>query len=364
MKKANAIKQVLIEEGADHYPQTSRILHQLKDLPRHTISEDVKPNHQHTGMDKTTLRLIPFHGSLFKPCPGTKGYICCGYKILHIGTNCPLNCTYCILQAYFNQPSLRIFVNLEEELQVIGQILDSQPTKRFRVGTGEFTDSLALDPITHWSHILGEFVQKRKNAILEFKTKTTCVEGLLSSPHRDRIIVSWSLNSPMVASREEHGAPSIQQRLAAAKHCQAEGYALGFHFDPMIHSPDWKEQYSRTIDLMDRYIDPKGIVWMSMGCFRYTPALKKVIRKRHPETHILDAEFITGLDGKQRYFKPIRIEMYAGLQEIMNQWHDNTGVYLCMESDEVWRKGLGWSPHDTNGLINYLDNRVTLFFKM
>ena len=362
MKITDTIKQVLIKEGADQYPQSIRILNQLKGIPGHSFLKEVELNYQSIDMDKNTLKLIPFLGSLLKPCPGTKGYICCGYKILHIGTNCPLNCSYCILQAYFNQPSLRIFVNLEERLHEISQVFDSQSSKIFRVGTGEFTDSLALDPITNWSHILSRFFQSRKNTVLEFKTKTTQVEGLLSSPHRDGIIVSWSLNSTMVASEEEHGAPTIQKRLEAAKRCQTEGYTLGFHFDPLIHSPNWNEQYARTVDLMDHYIDPKGIIWISMGCFRYIPALKKIIRKRHPKTQILDAEFIMGLDGKQRYFKPIRIEMYARLQEMINNWHDNAGLYLCMESDEVWEKGLGWSPCTTDGLTRYLDERVKLFF--
>src|SRR5512136_3469961 len=74
-------------------------------------------------LDKETLRFVSFPGQLLKPCPGTREYLCCGYQILNIGTNCPLDCSYCILQAYFNQPSLRVFVNLEEQLEAIGQVL-------------------------------------------------------------------------------------------------------------------------------------------------------------------------------------------------------------------------------------------------
>jgi len=253
-------------------------------------------------------------------------------------------------------------VNLEDELSHIGQIIDSNPERIFRIGTGEFTDSLALDAVTGWSSILSHFMLQRKNAILEFKTKSDHIEKLCSSSTRDRVIVSWSLNSSEVALKEEHGAPSIKKRLEAARRCQSEGYILGFHFDPLIHYPNWKEGYLRTIEMLDHYIDPKGIIWLSLGCLRYMPGLKRIIRKRHPYTHILDGEFIRGLDGKKRYFKPIRMEMYAWTMEIIEGWSSDLGLYLCMESDEVWKKSMRWSPGDSDGLSRYLDNRVRRFF--
>ena len=114
--------------------------------------------------------------------------------------------------------------------------------------------------------------------------------------------------------------------------------------------------------MLQKYIDPKKVIWISMGCFRYIPTLKGIIRKRHPETHILDGEFVPGLDGKMRYFKPIRIEMYGFMAELLSGWHDDLGLYLCMESEEVWRKSLGWSPKESSELSDYLDHRVIKFF--
>ena len=83
---------------------------------------------------------------------------------------------------------------------------------------------------------------------------------------------------------------------------------------------------------------------------------------RHPDTHILDGEFVPGLDGKMRYFKPIRVNMYAFMGEMLEKWHQDLGVYLCMESHEVWRKSLGRSPKNSEGLSRFLDQRVAKFF--
>jgi spore photoproduct lyase len=357
------LKRVLVEEGADRFPSVSRILKRIEGIPVERVSDWEKGKASGPlSMDKTSLRLISFPGEFLKPCPGTKGYICCGYQILNVGTNCPFDCSYCILQAYFNQPSLRIFVNLEEKLHQIAEVLDRHPDRIFRIGTGEFTDSLALDPIAGWSHVLIPFISERNNAVLELKTKTNQVEGLFSFPQRNRIVISWSLNSPSIASREEHGAPGIRKRLEAAKMCQQEGYSVGFHFDPLVHIPGWEEEYKRTFEMMDKLIDPNGIVWLSMGGLRFMPALKSIIRKRHPKSRILAGEFVPGLDGKMRYFKPIRIQMYGFMAEMLRKWHEDLGLYLCMESHDVWEKSLGWSPKNSEGLSQFLDRRAVKFF--
>jgi len=358
------IKTTILEKDAEVYPMAQRAVRRLPhSVPVRREEGTCRATPREFQLDKETIRLMAFPGALFKPCPGTREYLCCGYQILHIGTNCPLDCSYCVLQVYFNQPSLRVFVNLEQHLEAIGKALRTSERKIFRIGTGEFTDSLALDPIVKWTEVLPSFVAKHSNALLEFKTKTTCVEGLLSSPFRERIVVSWSLNSPTIASQEEHGAPSIKKRLEAARACQREGYILGFHFDPLIEHPLWREGYAKTLELLDRYIDPKGIIWISLGGLRYMPSLKKVIRSRFPRTHILDGEFVPGLDGKMRYIKPIRIEMYAFMEAKLAQWGAG-GIYLCMESSDVWQRSLGWSPGSSEGLSQYLDDRAEQLFQI
>jgi spore photoproduct lyase len=353
------IKRAIVDEDAKGNPMSREIMGRLGPSTGFTGTSSVQKD-----MGKDTLHLISHKGEFLKPCPGTKEYICCGYQILNVATNCPLDCSYCILQSYFlNQPYLRIHVNLKEKLAGILAYIDRHPERVIRVGTGEFADSLALDPLTRWTDILMRPFSKRKNAVLEFKTKTDRIEGLLASPYRDRIIVSWSLNSPLISATEEKGAATLTQRLKAARRCQAEGFAVSFHFDPLIPHKGWREGYLRTIELMDRYLKLSRIIWISMGSLRFMPDLKPIIRKRHPNTAILDSEFITGLDGKARYFKPIRIALYGFMRENLEKWYSDTGLYLCMESDEIWRKSMGWSPVDSKGLKGFLDDRVVRIFK-
>ena len=353
------IRRILIEKGAENDSLAKRILKKLPNIPREDVEPyELAPREDIEGMDKESLRIIHFNGEFLKPCPGTKRYICCGYKILNVGINCPMDCSYCFLQSYVNQPSLRIFSNLKDNLNVIGDIIDSSPDRIFRIGSGEFTDSLSLDYLTGWTDFLLPFFSHRDNCILELKTKTSFTKSLIGSKYRKGIVVAWSLNSHHIIANEEHKTADLKQRILAAQECQKAGFLLGFHFDPLINYPGWEDGYQETVQLLERYIAPDSIIWISLGTFRYMPDLKWAIKRRFPGINIFNSEFVMGLDGKFRYFKPIRVEMYAKLSERLNKWYDDLGLYLCMESDDVWRQSLGWSPKNSANLCTYLDNRV------
>lgn len=353
------IGRILVEKGAEKDSLAKEIIGRLPNIPIENVQPD-EPAHGEgiEGMDKESLRIIHFNGEFLKACPGTRGYICCGYRILHVGTNCPMECSYCFLQSYINQPSLRIFSNLKDNLDAIADIIDSSPDSIFRIGTGEFTDSLSLDYLTGWTDFLLPFFSQRTNCVLELKTKTTFINGLLASSDRKGIVIAWSLNTPRMIANEEHKTATLKARVLAARECQKAGFVLAFHLDPLIHYPGWEEEYEVAVRLLQRYIDPHSIIWISLGSFRYMPALKWAIRRRFVGTHIFDGEFVMGLDGKYRYFKPIRVEMYVKLAEKLRNWYKDLGIYLCMEGDDVWRQSLGWSPRNSATLSRYLDNRV------
>jgi len=356
------IRRVLIEKGAENDSLTKRILKMLPDVPQDAVDPSETALSQGTEeMDKESLRLMNFRGEFLKPCPGTKRYICCGYQILNVGINCPMDCSYCFLQAYMNQPSLRIYSNLQKKLERIGDYIDKARDRIFRIGTGEFTDSLALDDLARWTELLLPFFSHRKNCILELKTKTSFIQPLLESRYREGIVVAWSLNTPLVIAQEERRTTSLKHRILAARECQKSGFVVAFHFDPLILFPKWEEDLEQAVELLEKHIDPKSVIWVSLGSFRYMPGLKWAIKRRFPGTKIFDGEFVTGLDGKFRYFKPIRIDMYSKIAARLTQWHDNLGIYLCMESRDVWQQSLGWAPDSSRDLSRFLDNRVRKF---
>ncbi len=307
---------------------------------------------------KRNLLLDRNRGKFFKACPGTREYECCGYQVLNVGMNCPMDCVYCILQAYLNNPWLSFFVNIEDLFEELGSVFAAEPERFWRIGTGEFTDSLALDRLTGLSRRLVAYMRDKSRAVLELKTKTAEVDNLMGLDHGGRTIVAWSLNSRQISDREELHTASLAQRLAAAARCADEGYRLGFHFDPIIYHPGWQEGYEETINRLFAAVPVESIAWISLGCLRFLPVLRSIATERFPGSRFFHEEFVQGLDGKNRYFRSLRVEMYRFLAERIMAAAPDTCVYLCMESEEIWYEVFRFIPADRGGLAAMLDKAV------
>ena len=68
------------------------------------------------------------------------------------------------------------------------------------------------------------------------------------------------------------------------------------------------------------------------------------MRERFPKNRLMYAELVPGADGKMRYFKPLRTEMYAKMFAWIRHYTADTGLYLCMESQDIWQKVFGHVP--------------------
>jgi len=359
------INKIFVEEGCAGLPYTRQILARAGDVPVQTVPGaeiagfDDPPYPHNLRQGKKSLLLCRNRGRFFKPCPATRQYRCCEYQVLNIGMNCPMDCVYCILQAYLNTPWLSFFVNTDDLLAELAAAFAAEPERIWRIGTGEFTDSLALDRLTGLAAILVDFMKDKKNAVLELKTKSAVVGNLRGLDHRGRTIVAWSLNSPGVMRAEELRTATLDERLTAAARCAEWGYRLAFHFDPVIWHDDWRQGYAATIDALFDRVPAEAIAWISMGCLRYLPHLKDIAGVRFPGSRFFHEEFITGLDGKRRYFRTRRVTMYRHLLDRMaKRLHGRTCVYLCMESDEIWREVFGFAPDERGGLPAMLDAAV------
>jgi len=229
------------------------------------------------------------------------------------------------------------------------------------LGTGELSDSLALDPIFPLSGVLVPFFAERENVILELKTKSAEVDQLLDLKHRGKTVISWSLNpTPLIEGEEMRTAP-LGKRIDSARRCQEKGYPLGFHFDPMIYYDGWEEGYQEVIHSLFNRIDPKGVIWISLGGFRYPPQLKAIVEERFPKTRIFLGELFPGRDAKFRYLKDIRVEMYQKMVGWLREVDPNLFIYLCMESKEVWEKVFGWAPENSHHLNQLFEDRLKGF---
>ncbi|HSR68183.1 MAG TPA: radical SAM protein [Acidobacteriota bacterium] len=342
-------QEILIEEAVADSLIAANVRSRLPEVPQRLFAgledlvEESRRSRPSIAQAKRQLVLCRHRGHFFKPCPAgtTKvgaGNVCCNYFVVNYASNCHMECSYCYLQAYLNLPQMVIYANHQDLLSELDQVFSSAPSSNFRVGTGELADSLALDPVTGYSRPLVEFFARRPNALLEFKTKSDCVEELLELDHRGRTVVSWSINPRAVQQSEEHKTASLEQRLRAAERCVQAGYPIVFHIDPVIRYPDWEAGYRSLVEEIFQRLPAASVPYISLGALRMTPRLKEIMRERFPGSALPLGELVPCQDGKLRYFKPLRVEMLSKLRAWIEAASPATRVYTCMENADVWSR--------------------------
>lgn len=352
------LTQLYIDREVAVYPKVISIQSKLH-LPA-VVVEDAREVFDAVSADedpiqkgKEVLYLNRNRGPFVRKCPGTRHYICCDYMILHVGTFCTMDCAYCILQSYFHPPVLQYFVNHDEMLDELDRHF-TQKTFR-RIGTGEYTDSMIWEIWTDLSSMLVPKFAGQSYSALELKTKTTAIEGLKHLDHGRKTIVAWSVNTERVIRQNERGTAALTARLKAAAACESWGYPLAFHFDPMVIYDGCEADYEKVVEELFRHVSPKNVVWISIGTFRFMPSLKPTIQKRFPDSTLIYGEFVSGVDDKMRYFKPLRIQLYRRIYRHIQRIAPGLTVYFCMEDDEVWQKSFGFTPSDRGSLPEMLD---------
>ncbi len=347
-------QQVWIDRQVVDSPITANVLRALPDVPTSIVTGGPSVNVPSTQAARMTvakkhLYLTAQQGRFVRPCPGASSrnntqQLCCGYMIVDVVSNCNYDCTYCYLQYYINTPYLTVYANIAPLFDELTSLVQTQPQPCIRIGSGEFSDSLSLDPLTGFSGLLIPFLRQFPTVLFEFKTKSDLVDSLLDLDPQGRVMVSWSINPEAVVRREEHKTASLAARLRAAQRCRDAGYKIGLHFDPVLYYPGWEADYEPFVDQVFQALAPEDITTLSMGSLRFAPALKPVVRTRFPNSHLMDAELFPGPDGKMRYFKPIRVEMYAKMRSWLRRYIDDTQLYLCMESRDIWQHVFGQAP--------------------
>jgi len=356
-------ERILIEESVLRETTTLRVLNTLSGIPVEIIpsTEALIAAYQNSKAEgaasftssKKILLLAEQKGSFIKKCPGQQSRgdsrnVCCDYFVINAVSNCHMECSYCYLQGYLNFPYMIVYANTSKLLKELATTFESHPELLFRTGTGELADSLALDWITGYSEVLVDFFSRQKNAVLELKTKSDCIENLPGLCHNGRTAVAWSLNPPKIVKTEELYTATLEERLSAASRCVEAGYPVAFHFDPLVDYPGWQDGYESVVKNILKYVPADRIAWISLGALRMTPELYENMRKRFPLSPLPLGELLPSADGKLRYFKAIRIQMYRKMIEWIKKYGGEIPVYLCMERPDVWKKIFNQEPPEWN----------------
>ena len=269
------------------------------------------------------------------PCPvdGEKTR-CCKIRTLDAVMQCAFGCSYCSIQAFYNENEIKIVSNLEEKLDNL-EITDDV----WHIGTGQASDSLLLGDDYGTLSALSSFAEKHSDIVIELKSKSK--RDVFSHPWPKNMVFTWSLNAPTIIEKEEHFTASLIERLEDAEKARDNGNLVGFHIHPMFYFKGWEDEYKYVIDEITSRFSPSDILMIGIGTLTFTKAVIKRLREMGAESKVLEMELVDAagkysypLDKKEKMFRHI----YSSFPK---EYKDNIFFYLCMEDPSLWMKCLG-----------------------
>ena len=295
------------------------------------------------GAGKRRMVVMRRRSPFLMGCPaGSSEFACCGYLVMVLASNCPMDCSYCFLQEYVaDNPGFQVYANYPECFDELDRLARRASGRSFRVGTGELADSLAFDRLTGLSRDLVDYFGRRDNLTLELKTKTDEIENLLGIDPRGRTIVSWTLSPERVFLSSEKRTTSPGARIDAARRVLDAGYKVGFHLDPVIAYPTAEGEYLELLDHLFSIVAPEKISFISLGGLRMTPGLRREARRRNPDDPMLCGEEVMAPDGRYRAFAPLRLGLMRALERRIAAANPAIARYLCMETASAYRRVFG-----------------------
>ena len=275
--------------------------------------------------------------TLMGTCPvSSERTRCCGLLTLDAVIHCGFDCSYCTIQSFYKNNTIRFHGNLADKLAR----LELNPQEIYHIGTGQSSDSLLWGNRNGLLDDLFRFAHEHPNVILELKTKAGKVPYHLSHPVSPNILTTWSLNTPAIIAHEERGTASLEERLSAAEAVAARGNLVGFHFHPMVHYRGWEQDYKSVWDSLLSRFDPEQVALVSLGTLTFIKPVIKAIRQRGLRTRVLQMP-MEEIAGKYSYPFAVKEEMFRKAYDAFSPWHGKVFFYMCMEDKKLWKPVFG-----------------------
>ena len=281
---------IYIEETVLEHPVSSSIIRHFPDSNIITIRhyKDVfNRRKQNFHLQKRSPKLIlatakpPFLYRGAEVCENFgHGSFHCTSSIL----NCLFDCEYCYLPGRYTSANLVIFVNIEDILSHVQNLLR---ISSLYLCVSYDTDLLALDRLTSFLARWLEFAAVNPDLLLEIRTKSGNTASILTRPPLDNCILAWTLSPDQVIKKYEKKTPSLDTRLRTISKLMEHGWKIRLCFDPILRTPSWKKDYINCIHYTLSMLPARSIRDVSLGCFRMGKDYLKRARIIRPDSDLL-----------------------------------------------------------------------------
>jgi spore photoproduct lyase len=249
--------------------------------------------------------------------------------------NCPYECQYCYLQGYFQSPDLVFFLNHHEIAEEIKKTAENYPQETVWFHAGEFSDCLALSHCTReWNTFIPLF-KEIPHAKLELRCKSSNLKGLAGIEPVDNVHITFSLAPEKQVKEFDLLASPLKARIQAMEELQKRGFKVGLHFDPLVYSPTFQEDFKELIYELQSRLNWNEIQYISLGVIRFPDQLFSSFKRNYPGQgkHFLEMKKTEG--GLRRYSDDLREWMFKYCEDtLLSSGIQEKKVYRCMESIE------------------------------
>ncbi|EEG78900.1 spore photoproduct lyase [Dethiobacter alkaliphilus] len=206
---------------------------------------------------------------------------------LVLSTSCPGMCEYCYLHTTLGrQPVVRLYVNVEEILERAEKVIKERAPEETVFEGAATSDPLPLEPYSGALAQAITFFAKQEHARFRFVTKFTCVDSLLDLKHQGKTEFRFSVNTPEIINRFEHGTPRLTARLQAAAKVFQAGYKLGFLVAPIFLYDGWQKSYEELLLEMKDTLPAKAAPSFELITHRFTARGKQNIAAIFPSSEL------------------------------------------------------------------------------
>lgn len=342
------IDHVFIQAGAQQTALAARLQTALPRVGVVIVNTEAEVRQHLQGPDKHVVYIGPRSSKFVSRFHPPHGMICSTFWKFTSETECLYSCHYCYLALTMRIiPYLRVASNLDDGLRELESTLQSEAAanRRAMFNIGELADGRLLDPITEFSCAVLPLLHRYPNGMLHVLTKSgiaTISNYLeLSRLARKRVIQVASINPQSIIDLTEDGTPPVADRLNALRELQKAGYRIRLRIDPIFDlrelSPGSSLQetfdvYDELVALVRRKISPEMV---TLGSYRPNPQLIPHIRRRYPDSPVLQLE--THKEGAKKRTAG-RETFYAHIAERLQAAFPAVHVALCKETPTAWHK--------------------------
>lgn len=324
---------IYIEKDILQHPRVIEIRERFQDLPHIPIErygEVFNRKSQNFRLQKKLPALIlsSKHENFVLKAPDSYGF---GgnhnYYFSHI-MNCIYDCRYCFLQGMYRSAHYVLFVNYEDFGDSLREIINNTQDTGSNFYSGYDCDSLALEPVSHFSEYILPLFQQYPSATLELRTKSTQIRTLLNLTPIDNVVVAYSFTPDEVSRTLEHKVPSLVKRLQAMAKLQEKGWKIGLRFEPVLVETHYQEHYSSLFKTVFSAIQADKLHSVSLGMFRMPDNFYKNIVKLYPDEKLF-AGPLYNHNGLVAYQEDIENEVLHYCQQTLLEYIPASIYYTC-----------------------------------